>query len=144
MAKKKVHVELGKRKLDLSNVDKVLYPDDAVLKAEVIQYYLNLGPTILRHLKGRPLSLVRYPDGIYGEQFFQKNRPDWTPDWIDYVRLGKDRKKEYVVAIEEATLVWLSNLACLELHQMHCISHNTETPDYIVYDLDPPEGFDFQ
>ncbi len=143
MAKKKVHVEVGKRKLDLSNLDKVLYPDDAVLKAEVIQYYLSLGPTILRHLKGRPLSLVRYPDGIYGEQFFQKNRPDWTPDWIDYVRLGKDRKKEYVVANEEATLVWLSNLACLELHQMHCISHNTESPDYIVYDLDPPEGYDF-
>ncbi|MDW3191401.1 MAG: non-homologous end-joining DNA ligase [Cytophagales bacterium] len=143
MAKKKVHVEVGKRKLDLSNLDKVLYPDDAVLKAEVIQYYLNLGPTILRHLKGRPLSLVRYPDGIEGEQFFQKNRPDWTPDWIDYVRLGKDRKKEYVVANEEATLVWLSNLACLELHQMHCISHNTEAPDYIVYDLDPPEGYNF-
>lgn len=144
MAKKKVHVEVGKRKLDLSNLDKVLYPDDAVLKAEVIQYYLSLGPTILRHLKGRPLSLVRYPDGIYGEQFFQKNRPDWTPDWIDYVRLGKDRKKEYVVANEEATLVWLSNLACLELHQMHCISHNTDAPDYIVYDLDPPEGYNFQ
>ncbi len=144
MAKKKVHVEIGKRKLDLSNLDKVLYPDDSVLKAEVIQYYLNLGPTILRHLKGRPLSLVRYPDGIYGEQFFQKNRPDWTPDWIDYVRLGKDRKKEYVVANEEATLVWLSNLACLELHQMHCISHNTDSPDYIVYDLDPPEDYDFQ
>lgn len=143
MAKKKVHVEVGKRKLDLSNLDKVLYPDDTVLKAEVIQYYLSLGPTILRHLKGRPLSLVRYPDGIYGEQFFQKNRPDWTPDWIDYVRLGKDRKKEYVVANEEATLVWLSNLACLELHQMHCISHNTESPDYIVYDLDPPEEYDF-
>lgn len=143
MAKKKVHVEVGRRKLDLSNLEKVLYPDDAVLKAEVIQYYLNLGPTILRHLKGRPLSLVRYPDGIYGEQFFQKNRPDWTPDWIDYVRLGKDRKKEYVVANEEATLVWLSNLACLELHQMHCISHNTASPDYIVYDLDPPEEYDF-
>ena len=144
MAKKKVHVEVGKRKLDLSNLEKVLYPDDQVLKAEVIQYYLGLGPTILRHLKGRPLSLVRYPDGIYGEQFFQKNRPDWTPDWIDYVRLGKDRKKEYVVANEEATLVWLSNLACLELHQMHCINHNTASPDYIVYDLDPPEGYNFQ
>lgn len=144
MSKKKIHVEVGKRKLDLSNLDKVLYPEDVVLKAEVIQYYLSLGPTILRHLKGRPLSLVRYPDGIHGEQFFQKNRPDWTPDWIDYVRLGKDRKKEYVVANEEATLVWLSNLACLELHQMHCINQNTDSPDYIVYDLDPPEGFDFQ
>ncbi len=144
MAKsKKVHVEIGKRKLDLSNLDKVLYPEDHVIKAEIIQYYLGLAPTILTHLKGRPLSLVRFPDGIYGEQFFQKNRPDWTPDWIDYVRLGSDRKKEYVVATEEAALVWLANLACLELHQMHCLSNNTSSPDYIVYDLDPPEDYDF-
>ncbi|MEM9329550.1 MAG: non-homologous end-joining DNA ligase, partial [Bacteroidota bacterium] len=144
MAKaKKVHVEIGKRKLDLSNLDKILYPEDNVIKAEVIQYYLQLAPTILTHLKGRPLSLVRFPDGIYGEQFFQKNRPDWTPEWIDYVRLGSDRKKEYVVATEDASLVWLANLACLELHQMHSHSQNTSAPDYIVYDLDPPEGFDF-
>lgn len=143
MSKKKVHVEVGKRKLDLSNLDKVLFPNDSIVKAEVIEYYLTLAPTIIRHLKGRPLSLVRFPDGISGEQFFQKNRPDWTPDWIDYVRLGKDRKKEYVVANEEATLVWLANLACLEVHQMHCISHNTEAPDYIVYDLDPPEPYEF-
>ena len=144
MAKKKIHVELGKRKLEISNLQKVLYPDDNIVKAEIIQYYLNMAPVIVRHLKGRPLSLVRFPDGIYGEQFFQKNRPDWTPDWIDYVRLGQERKKEYVVANEGATLVWLANLACLELHQMHCISHNTSAPDYIVYDLDPPEGYDYQ
>ncbi len=144
MAKKKVHVELGKRKLDLSNLEKILYPEDGVIKAEVIEYYINMSPAILRHIKGRPLSLVRFPDGIYGEQFFQKNRPDWTPDWIDYIRLGSDRKKEYVMANEEATIAWLANLACLELHQMHCISHNTDAPDYIVYDLDPPEAYDFQ
>ncbi|MBV6645399.1 MAG: non-homologous end-joining DNA ligase [Cyclobacteriaceae bacterium] len=144
MAKKKVHVEVGRRQLDLSNLDKVLYPDDGIVKAEIIEYYLQLAPTILRHLRGRPLSLVRFPDGIYGEQFFQKNRPDWTPDWIDYIRLGNEKKKEYVVANEEATLVWLSNLACLEVHQMHCISKNTASPDYIVYDLDPPEDYNFQ
>ncbi|MFY0686078.1 MAG: non-homologous end-joining DNA ligase [Cyclobacteriaceae bacterium] len=145
MAKKKVHVQVGKRTLDLSNLDKLLYPEDEVLKAEIIQYYLQLAPTILRHLKGRPLSLVRFPDGIHGEQFFQKNRPDWAPDWVDYIRLGSDRKKEYVVATEEAVLVWLANLACLEIHQMHCISAHTDKPDYIVYDLDPPEsGFDFE
>jgi len=142
MAKKRIHVEVGKYKLELSNLDKVLYPEGEILKAQVIEYYLTLAPTILRHIKGRPLSLVRYPDGIYGEQFFQKNRPDWTPDWIDYIRLGKERKKEYIVAREEATLVWLANLACLEIHQIHSFSEYADKPDYIVYDLDPPEGKD--
>jgi bifunctional non-homologous end joining protein LigD len=143
MAKQKIHVEVGKRVIDLSNLDKVLYPDDGIVKAEVIEYYLKLAPTILNHIRGRALSLVRYPDGIYGEQFFQKHRPDWTPDWIDYKRLGQERKKEYVVAKEEATLVWLANLACLEIHQIHSFSELSDKPDYIVYDLDPPEDGSF-
>ena len=129
--------------IELSNLDKILYPDDDILKAEIIEYYLKLAPTILNHIRGRALSLVRYPDGIYGETFFQKHRPDWTPDWIDYKRLGQERKKEYVVAKEEATLVWLANLACLEIHQIHSFSELSDKPDYIVYDLDPPEDGSF-
>ena len=129
--------------MDLSNLDKPLYPDDGIVKAEVIKYYLELAPTILAHLKGRPLSMVRFPDGIHGQQFFQKNRPEWAPDWVDYIRLGGDRKKEYVVATEEAVLVWLANMACLEIHQMHSTSANPDLPDYIVYDLDPPDDIDF-
>ena len=143
MAKKKVHVKVGKRTLQLSNLDKVLYPDDGIVKAEVIQYYLGLAPTILTHIKGRPLSMVRFPDGIYGEQFYQKNRPDYAPDWVEHIRLGGDRKKEYIVATEDSVLVWLANLACLELHQMHSTTAHPDKPDYIVYDLDPPEGYDF-
>lgn len=144
MAKQKIHTEVGKRTIELSNLDKVLYPDDGVVKAQVIEYYLKLAPTILNHIRGRALSLVRFPDGIYGEQFFQKHRPDWTPDWIDYKRLGQERLKEYIVAKEEATLVWLANLACLELHQIHSIAEKSDKPDYIVYDLDPPEdGYEF-
>ncbi len=145
MAKQKVHAEVGKRVIELSNLEKVLYPDDGIVKAQIIEYYLKLAPTILNHIRGRALSLVRFPDGIYGEQFFQKHRPDWTPDWIDYKRLGQERLKEYVVAKEEATLVWLANLACLELHQIHSIAEKSDKPDYIVYDLDPPEdGYEFE
>lgn len=140
MVKQKIHVEIGRHKLELSNLDKVLYPEGHILKAQVIEYYLKMAPVILHHIKGRPLSLVRYPDGIHGEQFFQKNRPSWTPDWIDYIRLGKERKKEYIVAREDATLVWLANLACLEIHQIHSFNEYADKPDYIVYDLDPPEG----
>lgn len=142
MGRDKIHVEVGKRKLNLTNLDKVLFPDDHIVKAEIIDYYLTLAPTILHHIKGRPLSFVRFPDGITGEQFFQKNRPEWTPDWIEYIRLGRERKKEYIVALEEATLVWLANLACLELHQIHSFDRYAEKPDYIVYDLDPPESKD--
>jgi len=144
MAKQKIHTEVGKRVIELSNLDKILYPDDGIVKAQIIEYYLKLAPTILNHIRGRALSLVRFPDGIYGEQFFQKHRPDWTPDWIDYKRLGQERLKEYIVAKEDATLVWLANLACLELHQIHSIAEKSDKPDYIVYDLDPPEeGYDF-
>jgi len=145
MSKEKVHVQVGKRALGLTNLNKVLYPKDHIVKAEVIEYYLKLAPTILNHIRGRALSLVRYPDGIEGEQFFQKHRPEWTPDWIDYKRLGQERKKEYIVAKEEATLVWLANLACLEIHQIHSFSDKSDKPDYIVYDLDPPEtGYELE
>jgi bifunctional non-homologous end joining protein LigD len=134
--------QVGKRKLELSNLSKVLYPGDHITKAQLIEYYFKLAPTILAHLKGRPLSLVRYPDGIGGESFFQKNRPDWAPDWIEHVTLGEE-KKDYVIATEEASLVWLANLACIELHQMHSRAPHFDKPDYITYDFDPPEGFKF-
>lgn len=134
--------QVGKRKIELSNLGKVLYPDDHITKAQLIEYYFKVAPTILAHLKGRPLSLVRYPDGIGGESFFQKNRPGWAPDWIEHVALGEE-KKDYVIATEEASLVWLANLACIELHQMHSRAPHFDKPDYITYDFDPPDGFRF-
>jgi bifunctional non-homologous end joining protein LigD len=134
--------QVGKRKIEVSNLTKLLFPEDHIVKAQLIEYYLKIAPTILAHVKGRPLSLVRYPDGIGGESFFQKNRPDWAPDWIEHVTLGEE-KKDYVIATEDASLVWLANLACIELHQMHSRAPHFDKPDYIVYDLDPPENFKF-
>jgi bifunctional non-homologous end joining protein LigD len=134
--------QVGKRQIELSNLGKVLYPEDHILKAQLIEYYLKIAPTILAHVKGRPLSLVRYPDGIDGESFFQKNRPTWAPDWIEHVTLGEE-KKDYVIATEDASLAWLANLACIELHQMHSRAPHFDKPDYIVYDFDPPENFKF-
>lgn len=146
MARTSQYVKVGKRTVELSNLKKVLFPDDELLKAELIEYYLKLAPTILSHIKGRPLSVVRYPDGVGGEMFFQKNRPDWAPDWMDHIELGdkeKNKKVDYMIATEEASLVFLANLACIELHQMHSRSPNFDKPDYFVVDLDPPEQFQF-
>ncbi|HEX9614787.1 MAG TPA: non-homologous end-joining DNA ligase [Bacteroidota bacterium] len=143
MARTSQYVKVGKRTLELSNLKKVLWPDDGFLKAELVQFYLSLAPTILSHIKGRPLSVVRFPNGVTGESFFQKNRPDWAPDWMDHVELGDDRKKDYMIAMEDASLVFLANLACIELHQMHSRSPNFDKPDYFVVDLDPPEGMPF-
>jgi bifunctional non-homologous end joining protein LigD len=136
-------VSIGKRQIELSNLQKVLFPESHIIKAELIEYYLKVAPTILRHIKGRPLSLVRYPDGVTGESFFQKNLPDWTPPWIQKVALGETDIIEYAVATEDATLVWLANLACIELHQIHARQPDLKHPDYVVWDIDPPPGFPF-
>src|SRR5437868_15298266 len=79
--------QIGKRQIELSNLQKVLYPNDHITKAHLIEYYVKLAPTFLAHVRGRPLSLVRYPDGIGGEAFYQKNRPEWAPAWIEHVVL---------------------------------------------------------
>ncbi len=143
MAKKSQWATVGKRKVELSNLEKILFPEDNIVKAEVIEYYLKIAPTLLNHTKGRALTLIRFPDGIHGEMFYQKNRPEWAPDWIEFATLGKE-KKDYIIATEPATLVWLANLASLELHQLHSRKPNFDFPDYIVFDLDPPEGYDFK
>jgi bifunctional non-homologous end joining protein LigD len=134
--------QVGRRQIELSNLTKELYPEDHITKAHVLQYYLKIAPTILAHLKGRPLSLLRFPEGIHATPFFQKNRPEWAPDWLEHVSLGEE-KKDYVIASEPASLAWLANLACLELHQMHSRAPHFDKPDYIVYDLDPPEDYKF-
>ncbi len=143
MARTSQMASVGKRKVELSNLTKVLFPDDGVVKAEMVRYYLSIAPTILRHIRGRALTLIRFPDGITGETFYQKNRPGWAPDWVEFTTLGDEKKLEYIVATEEATLVWLANLACIELHQLHSRRPHHDKPDYIVYDLDPPEDYEF-
>lgn len=142
MAKKSQWAQVGKRKVELSNLHKVLFPEDHILKAEVIEYYLNIAPTLLNHIKGRALTLIRFPDGIHGESFYQKNRPEWAPEWLEFITLGKE-KKDYIIATEPASLVWLPNLASLELHQLHSRKPNFDFPDYMVFDIDPPEGYNF-
>jgi len=145
MPKKAIYTKVGERKLKLTNLDKVLYPEANIIKAELIEYYAKLAVYMLPYIKGRPLSFVRYPDGIDKHKFFQKDRPSWTPEWIRSVLLSKaEGEKNYLIAEEDAALVWMANMACLELHCMQVDNQNLHKPDYFVFDLDPPEKTDFQ
>lgn len=143
MSSKKEWVSVGDRKIRVSNLQKVLFEREGITKAEVIQYYLKLAPVMLRHIGGRPLTLVRYPDGLSGNRIYQKNKADWTPGWIDSVRMGNEKNTDYIVAREQATLAWLANLAAIELHQMPIRQPHMEHPDVMVFDLDPPDSCDF-
>ncbi|GIV32896.1 MAG: ATP-dependent DNA ligase [Chitinophagales bacterium] len=145
MKPQSVSIQVGDKAIELSHPDKVLYPDDSLTKTDVAIYYQQVAPVMLKHISNRPLSLKRFPDGIHEEGFFQKNRPAGAPEWVAHASFGHGAtQKDYVIATEEATLVWLANLACLELHQMHCFYNFPDTPDYFVFDLDPPAEYPFR
>ncbi|MEV4553192.1 non-homologous end-joining DNA ligase [Nonomuraea wenchangensis] len=143
---KKVPVKVDGRELTLSNLDKVLYPDCGFTKAEVIDYYSRIAPVLLPHLAGRPLTVKRYPDGVTGQSFFEKNAPDHTPDWVRRVNLpapGSTKNREsidFAVIEDLPTIVYYANLAALELHVPQWrVDDDGEAlpPDMIVFDLDP-------
>ena len=145
MAPKYIHTEIEGRKLKISNLDKILYPSVGATKAEIIQYYIDVAPYMLKYIKGRPLTLIRFPDGIDKTQFYSKSKPDWAPDWVRSVDIGHtDSVISYVVAQGTPTLVWLANLAALEIHPMQMMIDNMELPDHYIFDLDPPENGDFE
>ena len=125
-----VHIE--GRNLTLSNLDKVLYPETGFTKAQVVDYYVRIASTILPHLRGRPLTLVRYPDGVADKSFFEKRRPPSAPEWV-----GIGGELGSVLCDEVATLVWLANLAALELHTHQATAASPDSPTAVVIDLDP-------
>lgn len=142
----KVPVQVDGRELTLSNLDKVLYPEVGFTKAEVIDYYSRIAPVLLPHLRGRPLTVKRYPNGVEGKFFFEKNSPSHTPDWVRKVRLPvpgstKDRDTiDFAVLDDLASLVYYANLAALELHVPQWrVSPDGQAlpPDTLVFDLDP-------
>ena len=128
--------------LELSNLDKVLYPAAGFTKGEVIDYYTRIAPVLLPHLVDRPLTRIRYPNGVTGNGFFEKNAPAGVPDWVRVETLpapGSTKGRatlDYVVADDLPTLVWLANLAALELHVPQW-TVGSAGPDRLVIDLDP-------
>ncbi|MBX2817696.1 MAG: non-homologous end-joining DNA ligase [Saprospiraceae bacterium] len=136
--------QVGKHKIKLTNLDKVLFPESGIIKAELVNYYLQMSSTMQRYIKNRPLSLIRYPDGIDQHQFFQKDKPQWAPKWIDTVALGKTKKKEYMLANNDAVMVFLANLASVEFHVTQDKAPNNDIPNFFIFDLDPEPGQSFE
>jgi len=128
------------RELKVSNLDKVLYPAVGFTKRDVIDFYADIAPVLLPHLEGRPLTLKRYPNGVDAGHFYEKNAPSHRPDWVRTARVPTGAKAiEFVVCDDRPTLVWLANLADLELHTSLARAEDIERPTALAFDLDPGE-----
>jgi len=133
-------VEVEGRRLKVSNLDKVLYPDVGFTKAQLIDFFIRMAPVLLPHLRGRPLTLKRYPEGVRGFFFYEKNCPKHRPDWVKTARIwsgGNQRWMDYCLAQDLPTLVWAANLADIELHTSLSLARNIAQPTTMVFDLDP-------
>jgi len=133
-------VEIEGRKLKLSNLDKILYPAAGFTKGQVVEYYAHIALALLPHLNGRAVTLKRYPNGVDGEFFFEKNAPAHRPDWVKTVPIWSDsnhRTVNYILANNLPTLIWVANLAALELHPSLSLAQDILRPTMIVFDLDP-------
>lgn len=135
----------GKYKVDLSNTDKIIFPDEGITKGDLIEYYRKIANVMLPHVEDRPLTLHRFPDGINGEGFYQKEASDYFPEWIEKLPVKKkeDGETHYVICNNEATLVYLANQASITPHVWLSRKNRLEKPDRLIFDLDPPEGNDF-
>jgi bifunctional non-homologous end joining protein LigD len=133
-------VDIAGRKLKLSNLEKVLYPAAGFTKGQVIDYYVRIAPVLVPHLAGRPLTMKRYPEGVDQEFFFEKNAPMHRPDWVKTAPIwsGSNRRTiHFILANDLATLVWIANLASIELHPSLSLAADIQTPTMLVFDLDP-------
>ncbi|HEY3450683.1 MAG TPA: non-homologous end-joining DNA ligase [Myxococcales bacterium] len=133
-------VTIEGRRLALSNLGKVLYPKVGFTKAQVIDYYVRIAPALLPHLAGRPLTMKRYPDGVDGEYFYEKNCPRFRPPWVKTAPVwseGNEKDIDYCLAEDLPTLVWVANLADLELHTSLSKASDVGRPTILAFDLDP-------
>src|ERR1044071_7982604 len=136
----KAQLVVDGKKLAVSNLKKVLYPKPGFTKAQVIDYYIRIAPVLLPHLKDRPLTMKRYPNGVEGQFFYEKNCPSHRPKWVQTAKVwseGNQRIMHFCLANDLPTLVWAANLADLELHTSLAKYRNKERPTAMVFDLDP-------
>jgi bifunctional non-homologous end joining protein LigD len=133
-------VDIQGRHIKLSNLEKVLYPAAGFTKGQVIDYYARIAPLLVPHLAGRPLTLKRYPNGVDGKFFFEKNATQHRPDWVQTTPVWSEsnhRTVNYILANDLPTLIWLANLAAIELHPSLSLARKLSCPTMMVFDLDP-------
>jgi bifunctional non-homologous end joining protein LigD len=135
-------VRIGRRNVKLTNLDKVFFPDQGLTKGDLIRYYLDVAPHVLHHVRNRPMQMKRYPNGVDGEFFYQKRVPVPHPDWLEtvHIRFPSGRTADFPVCQDAASLAWIVNLGCIELHTWHSRVADIERPDYLLIDLDPSDG----
>jgi bifunctional non-homologous end joining protein LigD len=136
----KAELVVEDRNIQVSNLDKVLYPKVGFTKGQVIDYYIRIAPVLLPHLRDRPLTMKRYPDGVDGQFFYEKNCPSHRPKWVQTAKVwseGNQRTMNYCLANDLPTLVWAANLADLELHTSLSRKDDLDCPTMMVFDLDP-------
>ncbi len=139
-------VTVDGHRIELSSLDKVLFPESGITKGDLVDYYRRMAENMLPYMRGRPITMQRFPDGIQGEGFYQKEAPDYFPDWISRVSIEVEEEGQsqpQVVCDSAATLVYLAGQACITLHIWLSLVDKLHHPDRLIFDLDPP-GDDFQ
>src|SRR5215210_6650097 len=147
MAKSKEQLMVGRRRIAVSNLDTLMYPGHRFTKARVIDYYIQISKYLLPHLKNRPITLKRFPEGVFGEFFYEKDAPAFTPEWVKTFAVPRRNQKNgadirYILTNDLPTLVWLASLANLELHPFLHRVPRINRPTSIVFDCDPGAGAD--
>jgi bifunctional non-homologous end joining protein LigD len=139
----------GRRELRLSNLDKPFWAEEGITKGDLIAYYRDVADVLVPHLRGRPFTMKRYPDGWQGNHFFQKQAPSHMPSWIERVALpastreGEKKIIDYALVDDELALLWMVNMGCIDMHVWSSRADLPERPDWVMFDLDPSEGATF-
>ena len=143
----------GRRaRVKLSNLDKVFWPDEGITKGDLIDYYRAVAPVLVPHLRDRPFTMRRYPDGAFGKAFFQKDAPSHMPEWIPTVpRRGLDARvaadEEWIeapVVNDEDALLWMVNMGCIDMNMWYSRVDKPDRPDFVLFDLDPSPDVGFK
>jgi bifunctional non-homologous end joining protein LigD len=143
--KKEGDWEIGGRTVHLTNLDKLLFPEDKYTKRDLIRYYVQVAPVMIPHYRDRPLSMNPHPDGIHGKSYWVKDKPTYAPEWIPTFRYQDQKSfKDWILIEEVATLAWLANHAVIDMHPWYSRVDKPEYPDWSVVDLDPAEGATFK
>ena len=138
-------IQIGRHHVRVTHPERVLFPEDGVTKGDLARYYVEVGDAIVPHLRNRPFTLKRYPHGIHGQAYFHKQAPKGKPAWIPtrqfrtWPREGESRLVDFTLVNETAALVWMVQMNCIDMNAWYSRIDKPDRPDYVVFDLDPPE-----